>query len=96
MLLVKDKQQVLACGLGWDEESVVEIVLELCEGFLYVVKVSRGFVWDHGEGVVGDVHDVVEVEKYIEVNFLLILDAVHLGELDSWLSLRDGEDLEIS
>jgi hypothetical protein len=58
--------------------------------------VSRGLVWDHVDGVVSDVHDVVEVEKDIEINFLLILHAVHLGELDSWLSLRDGEDLEIS
>lgn len=39
-------------------------------------------IWEHVDGVVSDVHDVVEVVEGIEVNLFLIIDAVDWGELD--------------
>ncbi len=82
MLLIEDQQKVLICGLRGGEESIVEIVLELSEGFLDIFRLRRGLIWEHVDGVVSDVHDVVEVVEDIEVNLFLIIDGVDWGELD--------------
>ncbi len=96
MLLIEDQQKVLICGLGGGEESIVEIVLEFSEGFLDTCRLRRGLIWEHVDGVVSDVHNIVEVVEDIEVNLFLIIDGVDWCELDLSVIRGDREDVRVS